>query len=69
MDWGTGHFTQMVWTKSTELGVGYHDRKNEDGLVCRTTVARYNPAGNEGGVFQKMVKKGSFEKAKDCKNK
>lgn len=69
MNWGAGHFTQMVWEKSTELGVGYHDRKNADGFVCRTTVARYSPGGNGGDSFREMVKKGSFDKSKDCKSK
>ena len=69
MDWGAGHFTQMVWINSTELGVGYYDRKRPDGFVCRTVVARYKPAGNGGGRFLEMVKKGSFDKNKHCKSK
>lgn len=66
MDWGAGHFTQIVWIDSTELGIGYYDKKQDDGFVCRTIVARYRPPGNGGGRFLEMVKKGSFDKAKHC---
>lgn len=66
MDWGAGHFTQVVWKKSTELGIGFYDKKRDDGWVCRTIVARYREPGNGGGTFLENVKKGSFDKAKDC---
>ncbi|XP_048584713.1 uncharacterized protein LOC5521024 isoform X2 [Nematostella vectensis] len=40
---GTGHFTQMVWKGSKELGMGR--AKTSDGR-CTYVVARYQPAGN-----------------------
>ena len=39
---GTGHFTQVVWKASTELGVGRAE--SSDG--CTYVVGRYRPAGN-----------------------
>lgn len=39
---GTGHFTQVVWKASTELGMGV------SGKYC---VARYKAAGNMSGAF------------------
>jgi pathogenesis-related protein 1 len=42
-DWyKTGHYTQMVWRKSTEMGVGVAKCRNGGYIV----VANYNPAGN-----------------------
>ena len=40
----TGHFTQMVWKKSVELGVGVATG-TKHGLECTCIVARYRPAG------------------------
>ena len=68
MNWSAGHFTQVVWVASTELGIGYYDKKGEGGSVCRTIVARYNPAGNGGGAFLENVKQGSFDKNTHCTN-
>ena len=67
MDWSAGHFTQVVWKESTELGIGYFD-KNKDGSVCRTYVARYRPPGNYGGKFLENVKQGSFDKSQHCQD-
>ena len=39
----TGHFTQMVWRDTTELGCGFSNLDDEDYIVCR-----YSPAGNSG---------------------
>ena len=39
----TGHFTQIVWRDTTEVGVG--TCKSTDGRLTYI-VARYNPAGN-----------------------
>jgi hypothetical protein len=40
---GSGHFTQLVWKGSKELGMGR--AKTPDGR-CTYVVARYRPAGN-----------------------
>lgn len=44
----TGHFTQMVWKGTTELGCGYN-------AGCKMLVCRYAPAGNVQGQFGKNV--------------
>jgi uncharacterized protein YkwD len=49
---GTGHFTQVVWVKSTELGMGH--AMSPDGKAVYT-VARYAPAGNFLGQFEDNV--------------
>ena len=50
---GTGHFTQVVWVKSTELGMGH--ATSQSGSVY--TVARYSPPGNytNPGQFEQNV--------------
>ena len=53
---GTGHFTQVVWKKSVELGIG----KAVLGR-CTYVVGRYKPAGNVLNNFRKNVAKGSFK--------
>ncbi|XP_023341668.1 protein PRY1 [Eurytemora carolleeae] len=47
---GTGHFTQVVWKESSELGVGV---ASKDGRVI--VVANYNPPGNFMGKFSRNV--------------
>lgn len=47
----TGHFTQVVWRESRELGVGM--AKNRSGEVF--IVANYDPPGNYIGSFEKNV--------------
>lgn len=49
---GTGHFTQVVWVKSTELGVAKAE-KNSGGTIL---VFRYSPPGNYRGQFPENVK-------------
>lgn len=39
----TGHFTQLVWTETTQLGCGYKDCGSYWGTYI---VCNYNPAGN-----------------------
>ncbi len=56
---GTGHFTQVVWKGSTELGIG-RGTSQQNGMYCTYVVGRYRPAGNMIGDFDKEVKKGSF---------
>jgi hypothetical protein len=49
---GTGHFTQVVWKASQNLGVGFafRDRGREVFVV-----AQYTPQGNYIGEFRKNV--------------
>uniref|UniRef100_A0A8C6P088 SCP domain-containing protein n=1 Tax=Nothobranchius furzeri TaxID=105023 RepID=A0A8C6P088_NOTFU len=49
---GTGHFTQVVWKETTELGVGVASR---NGMTF--VVGQYRPAGNinNHGYFDKNV--------------
>ncbi|XP_026844644.1 protein PRY1 [Drosophila persimilis] len=47
---GTGHFTQVVWKNSTELGVGFAKRGNVIYVVCN-----YNPPGNYNNMFRENV--------------
>ncbi|XP_016994136.2 Golgi-associated plant pathogenesis-related protein 1 [Drosophila takahashii] len=46
----TGHFTQVVWKSSTELGVGFAKRGNTIFIVCN-----YNPPGNYNNLFRENV--------------
>lgn len=48
---GSGHFTQVVWKGSTELGTGRARTATGKLLV----VANYNPAGNVIGSFAQNV--------------
>ncbi|KAJ7382803.1 Golgi-associated plant pathoproteinsis- protein 1 [Desmophyllum pertusum] len=48
---GTGHFTQVVWAGSLEMGVG----KAGEGTGAQYVVARYSPAGNVMGQYQENV--------------
>ena len=60
---GAGHFTQVVWKKSTKLGIGKATSK-EKGMTCTYVVARYKPAGNYKSQFGDNVVKGSFNEGK-----
>ena len=57
---GTGHFTQVVWKGSTQLGIGRAESQ-EKGMKCAYIVGRYRPAGNMIGDFPQNVLKGSFD--------
>ena len=48
----TGHFTQIVWRNSVEVGVG--TCKSQDGKLTYI-VARYHPAGNVLKGFHENV--------------
>ncbi|RDD40428.1 Golgi-associated plant pathogenesis-related protein 1 [Trichoplax sp. H2] len=48
---GTGHFTQVVWRETTEVGVAMAKGKNNYTVV----VANYKPAGNMMGKFKENV--------------
>ena len=49
---GIGHFTQVVWKETKELGIA--KAKGDDGKIF--VVARYHPAGNYMNQFQDNVK-------------
>ncbi|EDO35847.1 predicted protein, partial [Nematostella vectensis] len=51
---GTGHFTQVVWKGSTELGVGKASAE-QHGMICTYHVARYKDAGNIQGEYDTNV--------------
>jgi hypothetical protein len=48
----TGHFTQVVWEKSTELGCG--KAKSKDNKIF--VVCNYNPPGNFEGEYEANVR-------------
>ena len=62
---GTGHFTQVVWKGSTELGIGRAEVERS-GMKCAYIVGRYRPAGNMMGDFAQNVVKGSFDANSYC---
>ena len=47
---GTGHFTQVIWRSTTEVGCGVATCGGEDMLVCN-----YSPPGNYQGEYQQNV--------------
>ena len=49
---GTGHFTQIVWQETKEMGMA--KVKDRDGKII--VVARYRPPGNVVNHFQENVK-------------
>lgn len=60
----TGHFTQMVWKNSRQLGVGVATGTNRRyGLECTYVVARYRRHGNVLGQFSENVLKGAFDES------
>ena len=48
----TGHFTQIVWQNSKEMGAG----KAVSSTGAQFVVARYQPPGNVRGQFPENVK-------------
>lgn len=46
----TGHFTQVVWTTTTQLGCGWITCKSMDIIVCN-----YDPPGNWEGQYKQHV--------------
>ncbi len=56
----TGHFTQLVWKSSAQLGCGVAQGKkvlNSTNFNAYYVVCRYNPAGNVQGLFPQNVLK------------
>ena len=61
----TGHFTQLVWKASTQLGIGKYT--GQEGIwTCTYTVARYKPAGNDPSKLEDNVSQGSFSSSQYC---
>ncbi len=54
----TGHFTQVVWKSTKEIGCGY--RTGCGGSWPNVWVCQYNPAGNVIGNFADNVFPKSF---------
>ena len=50
---GTGHFTQMIWKGTKEVGFGYSKLYNNKSIF----LVYYYPAGNEIGKFKENVLK------------
>lgn len=68
-----GHFSQLVWKDTTELGFGkksgtYTDLKRRT-WTCTYYVARYKAAGNvmSRRQFRENVDQGSFNRSRYCK--
>jgi len=47
----SGHFTQMIWRNSTELGMGMASDRSGKIII----VGNYNPPGNYTGQFTQNV--------------
>ena len=60
-----GHFSQLVWKESTELGIGRAEIQQQ-GMRCAYIVGRYKPAGNYEGSYRENVLKGSFNREFYC---
>lgn len=56
----SGHFSQLVWNATRELGVG-KAMGTKFGMNCTFIVARYRPLGNIGSEFASDVSKGNFD--------
>ncbi|KAL9975334.1 hypothetical protein ACROYT_G012487 [Oculina patagonica] len=56
----SGHFSQLVWNATRELGVG-KAMGTKFGMNCTFIVARYRPLGNIGSEFANDVSKGHFD--------
>ncbi|XP_022791750.1 protein PRY1-like [Stylophora pistillata] len=56
----TGHFTQLVWASTRELGLGWA-KKDEGDFPCYYVAGRYSPGGNIDNRFEENVMKGSFD--------
>ena len=56
----SGHFSQLVWNATRELGVG-KAMGTKFGMNCTFIVARYRPLGNIGSEFAHDVTKGNFD--------
>ena len=49
----TGHFTQMIWKNTTDIGIGY--KESQDGI--KYFIVYYYPAGNIFNKYKENVNK------------
>ena len=68
----SGHFTQVVWKESVQMGIAFAAYQDE-GRHKLIVVANYYPVGNMEGAFEDNVKPPKAEEKKDwkpiiCKN-
>ncbi len=55
-DSATGHFTQLLWKGTMEIGCGYTGRCAKEGSAMKNAwVCQYNPPGNYRGEFLENV--------------
>jgi hypothetical protein len=54
-DMKTGHFTQVIWKSTTQIGFGLSAFKPSSDSVAFLGVANYYPAGNYLKQFEKNV--------------
>ena len=50
-----GHFTQVIWSTSEKLGVGWAKGMSKKGKKAIWVVANYDPPGNYKGANAKRV--------------
>jgi len=50
-----GHFTQMVWRETTEIGCAERKIQRENAWNYTYSVCRYNPTGNWIGEYTEQV--------------
>ena len=53
----TGHFTQMIWKETTDIGFGFWENKNKNDANKYCAVILYYPTGNVLGEFSKNIEK------------
>lgn len=63
----TGHFTQLVWKKTSSVGCAWHDcgKGNGGGATVRFVVCEYASPGNYKGQFTANVGKQAIGKPGD----
>ena len=51
-----GHFTQLIWDDTTDIGLGFAEKKDEsNGMITTVVVTKYWPAGNMMNAMKKHV--------------
>ncbi|XP_065654923.1 uncharacterized protein LOC105846415 isoform X2 [Hydra vulgaris] len=63
----TSHFTQVIWSESTSLGMGKATLEL-NGMSCVYVVARYKPRGNVASQYASNVLRGTFNFKDTCKS-